>query len=499
MTTATKSLIALLVICSIASFTACGGGSSSSNGRTIIIGTGGGPVGPAFFSMHVNNISSPLPTNPSINVPVAGVRLWDTQTAWAQVETGSGTFNWTLLDDRVSQARGANLDVLYELARTPGWAYCQSGTCMCGGSISCANGTNVPPGSCAYAVDESTPGDCYPPHDLNADGTGSDQIWINWVTSVVSRYKGQIAYYEIWNEPNIAASWQGSWQQLARMAADARCIIKGDAGCNSMSSYTSKGVDPNAQLVSPAFTTSSDQGSAATPADGLAAYLPKTVSGISGSAAAFADVVAFHGYPGQSPPEQVAEIFSSVQSKLQSLNVNLPVFDTEGSWGAHAGSPNITDPDEQAAFAARYLMVQEAAGVARMYWYAWDLPDGDGTLWCPTGGNCSPVNSSQLTKAGLAYQQVVTWLSGATLAGPCVGNGSVFTCTYTRSGGYQALAVWDSSQSCGSGSCSTSSYTVPSSPSYTQYQDLAGNVTPLSGNTVQIGAKPILLETGNIP
>ncbi len=490
----------LLASVLLASCGGSGGGHRPNGTGPTVIGTGGGPVGPAFFSMHVNNISSPLPTNPSINVPIAGVRLWDTQTAWAQVETGNGTYNWTLLSDRVQQARTANLDVLYDFARTPQWAACTGGSCMCGGSnTACANSTSVPPSACTYAADESTPADCYPPSDLNADGTGTDQIWINWVTSVVTQFKGQIAYYEVWNEPNIAASWQGSWQQLARMAADARCIIKGDAGCNSMSSYAGgKGIDTSAQLITPAFTTSSDSGSAPTPADGLAAYLPVTVNGISGNAASFANVVAFHGYPAQSSPEQVVQVLQNTQSKLTAMNLSVPVFDTEGSWGAHAGISNLTDPDQQAGFTARYLMIQQALGVARMYWYAWDLPDDDGTLWCPSGGNCTAVNSTGLTKAGVAYQQTEAWTSGTT-SGSCSYTGSIWTCSYTRSGGYQALAVWDSSQSCNSGTCTTSTFTVPSSPSYTQYQDLSGNINPVSGGVVQIGAKPILLETGNIP
>jgi hypothetical protein len=59
-------------------------------------------------------------------------------------------------------------------------------------------------------------------------------------------------------------------------------------------------------------------------------------------------------------------------------------------------------------------------------------------------------------------------------------------------GGIQGLAVWDTGQSCSSGSCTTSTYSYD--PLFTQYFTLAGGSgTPLSGGTVQIGAKPILL------
>jgi hypothetical protein len=167
----------------------------------------------------------------------------------------------------------------------------------------------------------------------------------------------------------------------------------------------------------------------------------------------------------------------------------MPVFDTEGSWGSNGSIPSISDPDQQAAFTARYLLVQQSAGIARLYWYGWDYIKSDnGDLWTPSG----------LTLAGVAYQQTEIWMSGATLSTPCAANGSVWTCSYTRTGGYQALVVWDASQTCNNGSCTTSSFSLPSSPQFVQYQDLAGTTHAVSG-TVAIGAKPILLETGNIP
>jgi hypothetical protein len=78
----------------------------------------------------------------------------------------------------------------------------------------------------------------------------------------------------------------------------------------------------------------------------------------------------------------------------------------------------------------------------------------------------------------------------------CSKQGTQWTCPMTRSG-YQAEAIWDSSQSCSYGNCSTLTTTV--SAVYTQYRDLAGNVTVISNNKVPVGLKPILLESGNAP
>jgi hypothetical protein len=100
-----------------------------------------------------------------------------------------------------------------------------------------------------------------------------------------------------------------------------------------------------------------------------------------------------------------------------------------------------------------------------------------------------------LLEPGIAYGQVYNWMVGA-VPSACATSGSIYTCGLTRSGGYQGLAVWDSSLSCSNGSCATTSYTVPSG--YTQYRDLAGNVTSINSNSqIQIGIKPILLENQN--
>ena len=65
-----------------------------------------------------------------------------------------------------------------------------------------------------------------------------------------------------------------------------------------------------------------------------------------------------------------------------------------------------------------------------------------------------------------------------------------------RAGGYEALTVWDSAQSCSGGSCST----VPYSPDrrFTSSRNLAGEKKKISTPTVPIGAKPILLEINEL-
>jgi hypothetical protein len=65
---------------------------------------------------------------------------------------------------------------------------------------------------------------------------------------------------------------------------------------------------------------------------------------------------------------------------------------------------------------------------------------------------------------------------------------STWTCALTRSGGYQAVAIWNSA--------GTMSYTP--APQYTQYLDLAGHTNPVNGS-VTIGYNPILLVSSAPP
>jgi len=150
------------------------------------------------------------------------------------------------------------------------------------------------------------------------------------------------------------------------------------------------------------------------------------------------------------------------------------------------------DPDMEAAFVARFEIMNWATGLTRAYWYEWDNP-AYGTLWSPTSINgCSTIfTSGYVCKPGSAYQQVYDWLLGSTL-GACSVTGTVWTCTLTQSSGSIAEIIWDTSQSCNNGSCTTSQQSVPSV--YVSYGDLTGARYSISG-TVPVSIKPILLQT----
>ena len=458
-----------LAVIFIAATMACGGGTSVERAIRPPVPTGVTGTPAAFVGMDVNQLNTPPP-----NIPIASLRMWDDHTAWSEINTSPGppaAQDFVNMDYWLGQTNVYGTDFLYDLARTPGWAQCPNNSPPCG--------SGLPPPTC-FDTDVNGPGQCLPPSDLNFDGTGSNQIWINWVTAVaqhsVQSPSGHIKYYEIWNEPNVPSEWQGSIAQLVRMTQDARCIIVG-TGCNPGSNYTQKAIDPSASIVTPAFVNLSSDLDVM---HGLTAYF-----GAGGNQ--YIDVIGFHGYVGNAkPPEDFATTFLPNISNVVA-STGKPLFNTEGSWGT---KQPVTDPQEQAAWLSRYVLIQVSEGISKFYWYSWD--GGPIGLWSAATGT---------TPAGIAYGILGTqWLkAGATITGcaPQNAQSPVWTCNLTRSGGYQAQAVWDASKTC-NGTCASSTYSVPSQ--FVQYMDTAGNTTSLSGaTTVQIGAKPILLETGNIP
>jgi len=466
-----------------------GGGGGGNNGQPCVpqapnttpasVSKGVGQVVPStFMDLHLGTTTIAWPT-----VSFGGLRLWDTNTGWAEINTGDGSYNWTTLDGYVSDALAHDVDLLYNLARTPTWASSKPND-----------------NSCAYdSADQGGPGQCDAPNDLNADGTGSDAHWIKWVSAVAARYKGRIKYYEIWNEFNTNGIWSpnNTLQQLVRMEQDARCVVEGPPQgltCNPNSTFPfGTALDPAARITTPspvgahiALNTVSQK---------LDTYFNTQVGSYKGGQ--FADIIAFHGYVGTTPGSGICPIPEDVNTVIDQLNTTVnndgqagkPWFNTEGGWSM-APDEGFLDQQRQAAFLGRYFLLQDSLGVNRMYWYRWDAPDpSTGALWSISSG---------ATPAATAYGEISKWIVGATLSTACTPNGTIWSCSFTRTNGYKALAVWDASQDCTSSSCPTSAFTVPA-VGYAMYRDLSGNETGITGSTVPLGGKAILLETGPLP
>ena len=255
------------------------------------------------------------------------------------------------------------------------------------------------------------------------------------------------------------------------MEQDARCVIEGPPtglNCNPNSTFPSgTAIDPSAKIVTPSPVGTASTLSAVQ--DNLTTYFTTQVNGYFGGQ--FADVIGFHGYEstgksGICPiPEDVITVIDDMNSAITTAGESgKPWFDTEDGW-SKAADEDFLDQDREAAFLARYYLLQWSMGVNRSYWYRWDSTDAYvGALWSASGGPIEAVT---------AWNEISKWMVGATLSTPCTLSGTIWTCGFTR-GSYQALAVWDSAQDCVNGACSTSTYTIPASVTYTMYRDLTG-------------------------
>jgi|HubBroStandDraft_6_1064221.scaffolds.fasta_scaffold99881_1 hypothetical protein len=406
-----------------------------------------GGIPSIYMGMSMN--SGTIAQEPWPSVPFSAQRLWDSGVSWQDINTADGVYDWKFLDKWLSHAQAHNVDLLYTFGETPTWA-----------------SSNPTDSSCA-----ANPGSCDAPNDLNADGTGSDQHWKDFVTALVAHNQqsstGHIQYWELWNEAlGNPLCWTGTIPQLIRMAQDASAIIKQ--------------ADSSALVLTPTFGPE-----LATSRTQLSSYL-------AAGGGQFADAIALHGYvTGKHTagnPEDLVHNMSLSQPILSKYGqAQKPLWDTEASWG-DIKTNGFTDPDMQTAFLARFYLLHWSVGIVRFYWYQWNNQRW-GTLWTPDPSD--PSAPGTLRAPGAAYQQISGWLIGASLASPCSTTGPVWTCKFSRTNGYNALAVWDASQSCVQGTCTTSSFTLPSG--YTRYSDLSGITSALAGSTVAIGAKPLLL------
>lgn len=355
---------------------------------------------------------------------LGSLRLWDDDVKWGQINSAPGVYDWTQLDSWISMAQSQNLDVLYTFGVTPEYD---------------ATLPKLP----VHCVGPTVYG-CSAPNDVNADGTGSDADFSAFVTALVTRYKGEIAFYELWNEPDCPCYFDGTDAQLVRMGKDASAIIHS--------------IDPNALVLSPSYHVWT-----------LSTFFDPYIQ--AGGAATF-DIVNFHMRGNgtlNNIPESFLGTYASIEADLVTNKLNnLPLWDSEH--GIKAVN-NITDPDELAGYVAREVALRAGIGLPRQYIYAWDD---------------TPPVGEQGNESGTAWDTIAGWLIGHVIS-PCTASGTVYTCNLD-----DGQIVWDTAQSCSNGVCTTSNYTYPST--YAWQTNLTGTRTALTGTTVAIGYKPIFLQ-----
>lgn len=267
------------------------------------------------------------------------VRLWDTGDTWNVYELERGRFRWEKLDAKIAAAQRNDVKVLYVFAYTPTWA-----------SARPEEGHYTGAGATAE------------PRKIND--------WRNFVREVARRYKGRIAAYEVWNEPN-AGFFSGTVEAYERLLEAAYEVLKQE--------------DPAARVLGLSATGS---------------YFEWMEQAFKLGALKHMDVVSVHTYTTPRSPEEVNLVgrYEGTHRLIKQYGAPRPVWNTEvGLWQPEreggrpmtedrivAKAPEQTRPNwtaswpyrpitEQAAaeYCVRTYLITMACGVERLFWYSW--------------------------------------------------------------------------------------------------------------------------------
>jgi len=364
--------------------TGCSSGSSdtSGGGETAAPSESGAPATPglpsSLIGLHIEGVEG----GAWASAPFGALRLWDNGTAWSQIEIEPGVYKWDNLEGALENAQDKGMtDVLMVLGTTPEWNAKEIGK-----------------------DDYPQPGAASAPKDLTA--------WDTWVTEVVTRYKGRISSYQIWNEANLKNFWNGTPEEMAELTKRAYDIIKN--------------IDPDALVVS------------ASPSTRLTGPFQKFFPAYLKALAAKdwpVDVFAVHTYPAaDGDPTARGLLLDAVKTELTAAGApELPLWDTELNYGL-AGPGDLPKQDitgaRAAGFVVRTYIDDLRLGVDRSYWY----------IWTPREYPLLGVQAFPGSDAEQGFFALENWVLGSQFDGCTEAETGAVTCNFSRDGSSWVVA-----------------------------------------------------------
>ncbi|MFE6806399.1 helix-turn-helix domain-containing protein [Streptomyces sp. NPDC057696] len=318
---------------------------------------------------------------------VGGVRFWESETRWGQIEPKRDTYDFATLDRLANGAERAGLPALFVFGGTPGWA--------------------VPPDTpkTPYGDDTRTA----PPTDLDD--------WENFVDKVATRYRGRIDAYELWDNVGASTHYSGDMKTLVEMVRRASAAIRA--------------ADPDAVVACPSFGRLWER-------EGQ--RLLAEFAHLGGYTYCEAAPVKLHPRRGGGKPEEMIELASKVKNILYREDEGPPL------WNTGPGKEIALTPPLSARRAQDYAVRFYLAGlysikheqVRRMYFYSWGST-GVPLVVEPVGG--AP------TEAGRRIGRLHRWLANARITscgrGPDVGlpEGG-YECRFLGEGDERLSVLW---------------------------------------------------------
>ncbi|MEZ5117532.1 MAG: hypothetical protein R2737_14825 [Candidatus Nanopelagicales bacterium] len=317
--------------------------------------------------------------------PVGGIRLWDNGTSWNSVQPAAGVFDWSQLDTAVATAESQGVDdITLVLAGTPEWA-----------------ATTVSPG------DYPAPGAASPPRDRTA--------WTDYVAAVAARYAGRITAYEVWNEMNLRAFWNGTPEELAALTRLAAVEIRK--------------ADPEALVVG---------ASAGMRTDAYRVLYPRYLAALAERDWPV-DALSVHTYPaaGGTPADRVKLIRRALTDiRAAGAPERLALWDTEINYGLAGPLPEDTHRDitgsKAAGWVTRTYLDSLRFGIERTYWY----------IQTAAPYSLLGIQTDDGSPGARGMETVSDWVVGARWEG-CDTNSRLVTCRLSREGEVSTVAWAD--------------------------------------------------------
>ena len=467
-----------------------------------------------FWGISENHQSVPYPpptwpptdSNNAVS-HVFGLRTWDNGMKLCQLAPTNSTISFTsgagaLLNQEINTlATNSSLishpiTVLYTLGCTPTWA------ALAGSDSSCA----------AVGTDTVS---CIPFNDMdansstcnatpNANGTQNSTVLANCgngtnaqfqtlMYQIINQFKGQGMWYECWNEADgsgIFWSNSASFGGIGRAPSniDQPPLVRLVRVCADLAQMVHQ-LDSTAKVMTP--SVHGPQWSAWWP---LLAGTTVNVPACTGSCSSAIGGATWAAYTttgaqiswdvatghlrGSSNNADVTEFLTmwNDMAAAEAIPSNgLPSFSCNDEWSLNSGQ--YVNLPTTAGWVADGLVLMATVPINCVYYYNWD----NGTYIL------------QGTTAGLAWDTVAGWLSGATV-NPSTHSGTIYTVTGTLSNHKPFEIMFDNGGTCNSSNVCTT--TNESAGSYTQYTDIAGVVHTVSGGVVPVGYQAILLTSG---
>lgn len=230
----------------------------------------------SFFGNHVNSWGGGAYLRQAAKLGLNWMRNHNMLQAtwWNQAQPKPGAFEWRG-DAVLEELRKLNMPVLGQLFTTPNWA--------------AADGPR--PESEGY-------NQCFRPDPAAFEA---------YVYETVKRYRGQIRYWEIWNEPDVSMFWKGTPEEFAELV---RIAVR-----------AARRADPEAKIMAAGYPT-------------VARVWHRRAA--KAGAMKNLDILSIHIYAGQQEPEEKLAKVQDALKHFRSLldeygdGRRLPVWDSEG-------------------------------------------------------------------------------------------------------------------------------------------------------------------------